>query len=385
MSMQNFSSEAGDTFSAITQLKETTTPTLVQAKDILKLVKESKIHDGFAGISESPLLSLKVSTAADNSECSSGKLVVPIPVTNDISDSPRVLEKSALQSSDRQGDYKNEDQGVSEKTTKNETVRVASTDECHHHYQWILAYGNSRVTKTEKLLGVAAVNIHSRSSELVVDPNERRRSVGTAIFERLRQIVRGVPRVWAHGKIREAMNFAERHNLDVVRQLHVMERDLTREDLDPVRFSKDLSVRQIENNLTDTQAWLDINKRAFKYHPEQGKITVRDLEIRRSMSWFRPEQFVFLEKDGRVVGYAWNKIEQTHNAQHLDGEIYAIGIDPAYQGNGYGSLLAKWAIASLAQAGCAKVFLYVDGTNSVAIRAYERIGLRIVSTDVQII
>ncbi|MGL5867003.1 MAG: GNAT family N-acetyltransferase, partial [Dermatophilaceae bacterium] len=65
------------------------------------------------------------------------------------------------------------------------------------------------------------------------------------------------------------------------------------------------------------------------------------------------------------------------------GEVYVVGVDPAWQGRGLGGPVTRLGLAHLARAGCTEVQLYVDGDNAAARRTYARLGLTDVSVDGQ--
>ncbi|MEC9488767.1 MAG: GNAT family N-acetyltransferase [Halanaerobium sp.] len=71
------------------------------------------------------------------------------------------------------------------------------------------------------------------------------------------------------------------------------------------------------------------------------------------------------------------------------GYIYHLGVDPDHRGNGYGAALLERVVAALAEAGAAKIHLYVYQDNQEAIRFYHHLGwqwreeLRMMSWNIQ--
>ena len=65
---------------------------------------------------------------------------------------------------------------------------------------------------------------------------------------------------------------------------------------------------------------------------------------------------------------------------HL-GEVYVVGVHPAYQGRGLAGPLTGLGLAHLRERGCTEVILYVDGENAPARATYERAGLSVQTTD----
>lgn len=69
--------------------------------------------------------------------------------------------------------------------------------------------------------------------------------------------------------------------------------------------------------------------------------------------------------------------------QRDPAELYVIGVDPRFQGRGYGTELVKVAIDELARGGAAEAVLFVDGDQDATIGLYEKAGFRVDRTDVQ--
>jgi mycothiol synthase len=122
----------------------------------------------------------------------------------------------------------------------------------------------------------------------------------------------------------------------------------------------------------DEEAWLVANNREFAGHPEQGQWDLATLLEREREPWFDADGFRVLEVDGRMAGSCWTKIHR--DADPPLGEIYVIGVDPDFQGRGFGRGLTLAGLDWLSGKGLTVGMLYVDGANSAARALYRTIG-----------
>ena len=120
----------------------------------------------------------------------------------------------------------------------------------------------------------------------------------------------------------------------------------------------------------DEEAWLEVNRRAFAHHPEQGAWTLADLERREQAPWFDPGGFLIHEVDHRIAGFCWTKVHRTP----VVGEIYVIAVDPDFQGRGLGRALTVAGLDHLATRGVPEAMLYVEGANVAALTLYRSLG-----------
>jgi mycothiol synthase len=126
-----------------------------------------------------------------------------------------------------------------------------------------------------------------------------------------------------------------------------------------------------------------VNARAFATHPEQGRWTRADLELREAESWFDPAGFFLAWRDGRLLGSHWTKVHPAGEAgvQPI-GELYVLGIDPDAQGMRLGRALTDLGLAHLRARGLSHVLLYVEEDNTAAVALYERSGFTRYTVDV---
>ncbi len=199
--------------------------------------------------------------------------------------------------------------------------------------------------------------------ELVVDPDHRRRGIGRRILDEL--LADGEERFWAHGDLPAARALAASAALVAERTLLVLR--LTFDGAPaPERVPEGITLRTFEPH--DVDAVVGVNARAFAHHPEQGSMDRADMERRMASDWFDPAGLFVAERDGRVVGFHWTKVEDSI------GEVYVVGIDPDAQGGGLGTALTARGLRHLHEQGLPVVDLYVEGDNAPALAVYRNLG-----------
>jgi mycothiol synthase len=187
---------------------------------------------------------------------------------------------------------------------------------------------------------------------------------------------RGLTQVWSHGKRSPLAGVLAAHGYLPERTLHQLRRSAALALLS-LPTPDDVTIGTFVVG-QDEDDWVRVNAAAFSHHPEQGRMQRADLEAREAEPWFDPAGFLMARRGGDLLGYHWTKV-------HADGtgEVYEIGIDPSAQGLGLGRLLLELGLAHLAERGCPDVLLYVDETNTAAMRLYLQVGFEQYDIDVQ--
>ncbi len=171
------------------------------------------------------------------------------------------------------------------------------------------------------------------------------------------------------GDIHAAM--AETNHMTLVRELCRMHRDL------PAPPPRPLTVRPFEVGRDET-AWLEVNNRAFAWHPEQGGWDLAALQAREAEPWFDPAGFFLHEIGDRLAGFCWTKVHRDERPQL--GEIFVIAVDPDLAGRGLGRDLVLIGLDWLAHQDLHHAILYVEGDNESALALYHHLGFEVTET-----
>lgn len=249
-----------------------------------------------------------------------------------------------------------------------------------------------------RLAGYALVDTSDPSAtgvELAVAPAARQVGVATALVQKLLEVAPDAPlRLWAHGDPPAGARLAEHFGFHRSRSLWQMRRSL-HEPLPDLTVPEGIRIRPFVVG-SDETAWTALNNLAFANHPEQGRWTVRDVELREQEPWFDAAGFLLAERtdptgptNGELIAFHWTKVHERdvdgppETRGRPIGEVYVVGVAPEAAGRGLGRVLTLAGLHHLQSRGLPTVLLYVDEDNSAAIRTYERLGFTRYSTDVQ--
>jgi mycothiol synthase len=210
--------------------------------------------------------------------------------------------------------------------------------------------------------------------DLVVDPRHRTPGgpAGEDLLRAALSVVAseggGSVQLWVSRPTPETDRLAAAAGLAERRDLYQMRRPL------PVEEEWALETRPFRPGVDD-EAWLAVNNRAFAWHPEQGGWDRETLKAREAEPWFDPDGFLLHEERGRLAGFCWTKVHADHDPPL--GEIYVIAVDPDWRGTGLGRRLVLAGLAHLAGKGLPVGMLYVDATNTPAVKLYGDLGFGI--------
>ncbi|QVQ50609.1 mycothiol synthase [Spiractinospora alimapuensis] len=234
--------------------------------------------------------------------------------------------------------------------------------------------------------------VENDTGELVVAPERRGHGYGEELLSAMIADHHRLA-VWAHGQHPGARALTVRHGMVRVRGLRKLRMRLRDHD-GPVRLARPelrdaaadrLEIRAFQPG-KDDEAVLEANRRAFVDHPEQGAMTLEDLRQRQQEDWFDPDGFfVAVDREsGRIAGFHWTKVhaDGAGLADEPVGEVYVVGVDPAWQGTGLGRALTVEGVRYLRERGLPWALLYVEENNHAAVHLYESVGFSVWTTDV---
>jgi mycothiol synthase len=210
--------------------------------------------------------------------------------------------------------------------------------------------------------------VESWALEFVVDPHHRDRmiDIGRTLVQSALEIVAeeggGHVHLWVPKPRPEHERIAAAAGLRRGRELNQLRRPL------PVDQSWSLAVRPFQPG-RDESSWLEVNNRAFRWHPEQGGWDLETLRSREAQPWFDPAGFLLHER--RLAGFCWTKV---HDQEPPVGEIYVVAVDPDFQGQGLGRALVLAGLDFLDRRGIGTAMLYVDSDNAPALALYRDLG-----------
>ena len=281
----------------------------------------------------------------------------------------------------------------------NRTTNHDGTPPIAEHILLHLRYGGDKadshllVEKDNQVIGYAHLDqtdlVAGPSVELVVDPSYRGAGVGKALLSEAIKICGKSLRLWVHGEAEVAHNLAASFNFEKIRTVLQMSKSLTDTQPLPV-LGKEIIIRSFLPGL-DSDAWLELNNKVFKDHPEQGGWQLSDLNHRLSEEWFDEKGFFIVEKNKQVIASTWTKVHGEHSHDHdgeashahpAIGEIYITAVDPEYAGLGIGKTLTITALNYLKYQGLKDAMLYVDFDNKAALNLYDSLGFELSSKDI---
>ncbi|MEO6604798.1 MAG: mycothiol synthase, partial [Aeromicrobium sp.] len=175
--------------------------------------------------------------------------------------------------------------------------------------------------------------------EVVVDPDHRRTGIGRSVVAEL--LADGESQFWAHGDLPGAQALAAAVGLTAERTLLVLRLEMVDAPMETVPAG--ITLRSYVDS--DANSVIAVNARAFASHAEQGAMNRADFDRRTASDWFDPAGLFVAERDGRIVGFHWTKIEDNL------GEVYVVGIDPDAQGGGLGKALTARGLRHLHESG----------------------------------
>ena len=272
-------------------------------------------------------------------------------------------------------------------------VELKSAQAGPHSVLTLLTYAPEDASPTvgEDLAGVAVVVLNGSEGvlEIVVHPAYRNDGVGAVLVDKLVEIrgLQGI-KAWSHGDHEAAADLAASYGYRAIRDLWrmrlVRKAPSSAATQPPSDYPTPDGVRlRTFVPHQDEAAWVAANAAAFAHHPEQGSLTLADLQARMQEPWFDPAGFFLaVNAADEILGFHWTKVHAARSGQEAMGEVYVVGVTPAAQGMGLGKTLTRQGLDHLQNAGLRAIMLYVDADNEAAVSLYRKLGFTKWDSDV---
>jgi len=280
---------------------------------------------------------------------------------------------------------------ITDTTAFDKTPPIAEHILLHLRHGGDKADSHLLVEQENQVIGYAHLDqtdlVAGPSIELVVDPNFRGAGVGKQLLSKAIEICGNGLRLWVHGDQPAAHALATSFGFEKIRTVLQMSRALTDiqqlPNVNKKEVDQEIVIRSFLPGI-DSDAWLSLNNKVFKGHPEQGRWQLADLNIRINEEWFDEQGFFLAEINHQIIGSTWTKIHGAHTHEYAGeieshahpaiGEIYITAVDQAYAGRGIGKVLTITALNYLKYQGLSDAMLYVDFGNKKALNLYQSLG-----------
>jgi len=210
--------------------------------------------------------------------------------------------------------------------------------------------------------------------EITADPGSP--AAGPELLRRLTAELPGAL-LWTHGDRSAGRCSAELVGLRKLRELWLMVGDPGTTGIAADTAPPEGVLLRDFDPATDVGAWLALNREAFTDLADQASWTEADLRQRLDSDWFDPHGFIVAERDGRLVGFHWTKVDPGAGfSGRPSGEVYVLAVAAEQRGGGLARALLHAGLEHLRASGLRSVHLFVDADNSPAIGLYGAAGFR---------
>ena len=107
--------------------------------------------------------------------------------------------------------------------------------------------------------------------------------------------------------------------------------------------------------------------------------TVKDIRWRLEVRANSPDDIIFALRGGKPIGFCWTvpNCGQDSSTGRSKGQIYMMGVAPAFRGKGVGRKLLQAGLSYLQSKGKEIIDLTVDSGNPPAVKLYDSQGFRL--------